>query len=120
MVPGAQCVTTSGVQQMLKLPADSWDYLWLVYYDTISSSIFFSTKVFFYNTAGARALTTGFTNGVGQIWLDDIQCVGNETRLIDCPARPLGVHGCSHFQDAGVSCPHISMNCYYEQISSDH
>ena len=53
---------------------------------------------------GSVALTTGFTNGVGQIWLDDVQCNGTETRLIDCPARALGTHNCGHTEDAGVRC----------------
>ena len=53
---------------------------------------------------GAVALTSGFTNGAGVIWLDDVQCRGTETRLIDCPARPLGQHNCAHSEDAGVRC----------------
>ena len=53
---------------------------------------------------GAIALTSGFTIGNDQIWLDNIACRGNETRLIDCPARPLGIHDCGHIEDAGVSC----------------
>jgi deleted-in-malignant-brain-tumors protein 1 len=51
------------------------------------------------------ALTTGFTNGAGQIWLDNVRCVGTETRLIDCPANALGISSCSHNSDAGVRCP---------------
>ena len=47
---------------------------------------------------------TGFTNGVGQIWLDNVQCRGTETRLIDCPANALGSHNCGHIEDAGVRC----------------
>ena len=58
---------------------------------------------------GASAVASVFTNGDGQIWLDDVQCVGTESRLIDCLARPLGVHSCSHDEDAGVSCPPISI-----------
>ncbi len=54
---------------------------------------------------GAVALTTGFTNGAGQIWLDNVQCRGTETRLIDCPANALGSHNCAHVEDAGVRCP---------------
>ncbi len=54
---------------------------------------------------GAVALTTGFINGAGQIWFDNVQCVGTETRLIDCPANPLGTHNCVHIEDAGVRCP---------------
>ena len=50
------------------------------------------------------ALFSGFTNGVGQIWLDNVQCRGTETRLIDCPANALGSHNCVHFEDAGVRC----------------
>ncbi len=53
---------------------------------------------------GAVALFTGFTNGVGQIWLDNVQCRGTETRLIACPANALGSHNCVHGEDAGVRC----------------
>ena len=55
-------------------------------------------------TTGSLILPLGLNTGVGQIWLDSIQCHGNETRLIDCPARPQGSHGCSHSEAAGVRC----------------
>ena len=37
--------------------------------------------------------------------MDDIMCLGNETRIADC-VRPeeLGVHNCQHSEDAGVMC----------------
>ena len=54
--------------------------------------------------AGARSLTFGFTNGAGQIWISNAQCLGTESRLIDCPANELGIHHCSHSEDAGVRC----------------
>jgi hypothetical protein len=54
--------------------------------------------------AAAVALTAGFTDGTGQIWLDQVQCSGTENRLIDCPSRGLGVHNCVHSSDAGVRC----------------
>ena len=53
---------------------------------------------------GSVALYTGFTNGAGQIWLDDVACRGTERRLIDCTARPLGSHNCGHIEDVGVRC----------------
>ena len=43
-------------------------------------------------------------DGTGQIVLDDLRCTGNESRLIDCSHRGLGVHNCSHSEDAGVRC----------------
>ena len=57
------------------------------------------------------ALTSGFTNGAGQIWLDNVQCRGTETRLIDCPANALGSHNCAHFEDAGVRCQGGGTTC---------
>ena len=51
------------------------------------------------------ALTLGAVpDGTGQIWLDNVQCRGTETRLIDCPANAIGTHNCAHSEDAGVSC----------------
>ena len=53
---------------------------------------------------GSVALTSGFTIGAGQIWLDNVHCRGTESRLIDCPANTLGIHNCLHTEDAGVRC----------------
>ena len=42
------------------------------------------------------------------IWLDDLECTGTESRLIDCPrnGQGMGVHDCStnHTEDVGVRC----------------
>ncbi len=51
-----------------------------------------------------KATAIIFSLGSGEIWLHDVRCTGTETRLIDCPAGPLGTHNCLHVEDAGVSC----------------
>ena len=65
--------------------------------------------VYLLHYTGAVALTTGFSVGAGRIWLDNVRCVGTETRLIDCPAGALGTNACGHSSDAGVRC--IALTC---------
>ncbi|KFP51409.1 Macrophage receptor MARCO, partial [Cathartes aura] len=44
------------------------------------------------------------TAGTGQIWLDDVNCRGNELSILDCQKPDWGVNNCSHNEDAGVEC----------------
>lgn len=65
-------------------------------------------------TSAATALTFGISRGIGVIWLDSVQCEGNESRLIDCPANQLGFSDCTHFRDVGVTCSET--NCTHGDI----
>lgn len=49
-----------------------------------------------------------FGQGVGRIWLDNIQCAGNERELTHCIANSSGINSCTHAEDAGVRCGNIS------------
>jgi deleted-in-malignant-brain-tumors protein 1 len=45
------------------------------------------------------------TPGSGPIFLDELNCDGDENSLLDCRSfNPRGVHMCTHSQDAGVRC----------------
>ncbi len=89
---------------MLELLVGNWDYQ-----AQVNNSEANFNRVIIFPYAAATALTFGFSEGTGEIWLDDVHCFGNETRLIDCPSNLLGSHNCDHSEDAGVQC--IATSC---------
>ncbi|PFX27283.1 Low-density lipoprotein receptor-related protein 6 [Stylophora pistillata] len=57
-----------------------------------------------YSGALAAPIISAYDVGSGQIWLDEVNCLGNESSIYDCPHGGWGNHDCSHLQDAGVIC----------------
>ena len=70
--------------------------------------VFLLTMLFFLH-AGAVAITdattvAGFGVATGPIFIDQVRCIGNETRLNNCFHNGVGTHNCEHSDDVGVSC----------------
>ncbi|XP_072123042.1 scavenger receptor cysteine-rich domain-containing protein DMBT1-like [Mobula birostris] len=49
-----------------------------------------------------------FGEGKGPLWKDNYRCLGNESRLADCPVSTWGQISCSHANDASVICTNES------------
>ena len=53
---------------------------------------------------GTPAAPGYFGPGMGQIWLDNVNCPDDADRLDRCSSQGWGVHNCDHHEDAGVIC----------------
>ena len=56
-------------------------------------------------TAVTTFMNAHFGRGTGPILLDDLVCMGNESRLVDCRRDGIGqFDSCTHANDTGVKC----------------
>lgn len=49
-----------------------------------------------------------FGEGSGPIWINEVDCNGDENNINQCSYEPAGSHDCSHRQDAGVLCSGVT------------
>ena len=49
-------------------------------------------------------LSAFYGQGSGEIWLDEVSCVGTELTIGNCFHGGWGSHDCGHWEDAGVKC----------------
>ena len=56
------------------------------------------------NSIAYRDASTRFVSGSGATFVDQLSCSGQESSLLDCRARPLGLAKCDADGVAGVQC----------------
>ena len=55
----------------------------------------------------------------GPVWLNKVECLGNESKVSQCPHSGVGnVGNCSHDQDAAVQCTGINGSCPVANVKS--
>ena len=63
-----------------------------------------------YSFAVSAPHSARFGQGSGKIWLDHVQCQGNESSIVNCRHNRWGVHNCGHNEDASVICSSKRIN----------
>ena len=101
---GVLYVMITGVHLTAVLYAGNLDTLKIV---MIKSFVYFYCTVLIIDSVAFT--NNNFGSGVGKIFMDDVQCSGNEARLIDCTYDSI-TSDCTHSRDAGVRCHCMSPN----------
>ncbi|XP_077091698.1 scavenger receptor cysteine-rich domain-containing protein DMBT1-like [Siphateles boraxobius] len=61
-----------------------------------------------------------FKQGSGKVWMDGVNCTGQETSLKDCVFSGWGASSCTHADDAGVTCSrkyaHLNLKLKFPSI----
>ena len=121
MIRGAQCVMMVSVPLMLELLADNLAILLTIDMEVFQ---FLGIRINFYSKELSHAdsstivclIVYSVSQGTGRIWLDNVNCNGNNTRLSECSHRGWGVLlSCSHYEDVALQC----LNTTIAPISSE-
>ena len=66
-----------------------------------------------YPDAVAAPLFAHYGQGTGPIWLDNVQCLGNESDIFACSHNGISYHNkCLHDEDAVVECSGVQSITY--------
>ena len=100
---GAQCVTTAGMTVMQPSFVNSLDS-----HDSVCNNFNFRYYIVYnciLTVAQLDVIAYGgarYGEGSGPVYLDNVNCFGNESRLTECTYTSSTT--CPHSQDAGVQC----------------
>ena len=101
MVNGEETSSTlSGRVEILR--NDSWYTVCDDGWDIADATVVCRQLGYQYAISAPQSATYG--PGSGSILLDDLQCTGHESNLLECPHIGEGRHNCAHSEDASAVC----------------
>ena len=78
--------------------------VYFIFYDLYSTVVPF-LHLFATVYTAPEILTSGFEEGSGPIFLDQLQCSESDESLLHCAmGRTIGLHHCNHSMDVGIKC----------------
>ena len=93
----------SGIVEIFIQPNHTWGIVCDDYWDDVDARVV-CRQLGFGNTGDAILKYPSRVSHNTPIWLDDVNCNGHESRLIDCAHNGIENHNCEHYEDAGVTC----------------
>ena len=71
-----------------------------------------------YSGAVSAPKLAAYEQGNGHVWLDNVDCIGNESSIDQCKSNDWGENNCIHAEDAGVFCQDNVSASYGNYISA--
>ena len=93
----------SGRVEMFIEPNNRWGMICDDNWDAVDARVVCRQLGFGNTGTGLHQFQPSGSNNA-PIWLDEVNCNGHESRLIDCPHDGLENHNCFQFEHAGVIC----------------
>ncbi|XP_052791481.1 deleted in malignant brain tumors 1 protein-like isoform X3 [Mya arenaria] len=81
--------------------AEEWGTVCDDYWDDVDATVVCNQLGY---AEGTGVKGAHFGRGNGPVWMDNLRCHGNESRIQDCPHNSFAVQNCNHGEDAGVYC----------------
>ncbi|XP_055956209.1 macrophage receptor MARCO-like, partial [Patella vulgata] len=80
----------------------AWGTICRDYWDDVDATVL--CRMLGYRWGSVSTESRIFVKGSGPIYMDNVQCRGNENMLTKCVYNGWGKHNCQHAEDIGVRC----------------